>query len=219
LNDVQLGYSRDREILARVERHKALDTDQIASLLFREIKTGQRKAQERLQKLVKARALNRSRLSNNEPYVYFTGRQSGRQAHQVAVNWVYVWLLSTLKSWERFVAWETEQDYGTLQADGFFAVKNTTTGKHRLIFVELDRSDNEWDKTAKYNALYKSGRYADRWWMQLTDRFPTILCVTTTANRAKMIKQSIASENTHGLRFEVKLLDQIKKEAIPWQVR
>jgi hypothetical protein len=220
LNAVQQGLRRDREIIDTVEQCKALDTMQIASLLFCDIKTGSRKAQERLQKLHEAKRLKRCRLSVNEPYAYYLGRQHGRIEHLIGVNWVRVWLISTLKTWERFVTFEYEQDYKTLQCDAFYAVANTMTGEHRFCFVEIDRTEsNKFDKIAKYNELYHTGGYMGSWWMPMTKRFPSILIVTTSETRAKAIKQLIVKENKFGLMFTVRLLDDIKQEAIPWPLR
>lgn len=219
MNDVQLGYSRDKQIVERVERCRALDANQIGALFFGNIKTGKRKAQERLQKLADGKQLKRTRYAINEPYVYFQNKLSGRLEHLLALNWVYVWLNATLPSWESLRKWEYEQDYEVLQADGFAAVLNTVQKRYRFMFVEIDCSDNAWDKVAKYNQLYRSGRYGGRWWVEHTERFPTILCVTTSEARLKTIRESIAKENTHNLKFDVRLLDDLKREAVPWGLR
>jgi hypothetical protein len=160
--------------------------------------------------------LKRLRVGISEPYVYYEGRASGRLDHLIALNWVYTWLRTSLPSWELLERWDYEQDYGLLQCDAFAAIRNTMTKTTRYLFVELDRSENTWDKTVKYNKLYASGACDSSWWGKTATRFPTILCVTTSKTRAERIRQSVTEENQHGLRFEVRLLEQIRKEAYPW---
>lgn len=212
MNLVQKGCLRDREILRLVETHQALNTEQIAALLFPG-KYGLTKARQRLYKLHQSNRLNRFRPSFDTPCAYFLGRKSGQLEHLVAVNWVYVWFKTRLNpSWETAICWERERDYGILRADAFYGIHNSVTGENRFWFVELDRSANAWDKVSKYNELYASGAYMARWWAKKTRRFPVILCVTETEKRALTIQEAIQKENANGLEFQVKLLSQIRKE-------
>jgi hypothetical protein len=219
VNKVQIGCSRDNAIVDMVEKCRALDANQIAALLFRELPTGKRKAQQRLQKLHETKRLKRIRYSCNEPYVYYIDRLSGRLEHLVAVNWLYVWAKVSKRSWERLQAFEREPDYGTLQADALIAFRNTRDeSANRFYFVEVDLSDNDWDKTVKYNQMFSAKGYKGQWWTAMTKKFPTILCIATDQARARVMQKSIAEENPNGLRFEVKMLDDIKKEVWPWKV-
>lgn len=81
-------------------------------------------------------------------------------------------------------------------------------------FNELDRSNNTWDKTRKYNLLYETEKYADSFWVEHAKVFPVILCVTEDKNRLAVIEQSVRDENTHGLRFDVRLLKDLIGEVV-----
>lgn len=217
MNKVEIGCCRDNLIAETVENCRALDANQIACLLFRELPTGQNKAQQRLKKLFDAKRLKRVRYAVNAPYVYYTERLHGRLEHLIAVNWCYVWARTQKRAWERLQAFEREPDYGVLQADALIVYRNTADATaNRLYFVEVDLSDNAWDKTVKYNQMFATKGYKGQWWTSMTKKFPTVLCVTTTAARARLIEKSIAEENTNGLRFEVRLLDDLRKEVWPW---
>lgn len=103
--------------------------------------------------------------------------------------------------------------YRELRADGFAAIKNTVTGKHRFCFVEFDRTiTNPFDKVPKYCRLYNSGNYGSSWWVELTDRFPAILVVTTS--RAEQIRRLIEEQNDAGLEWKVILLDDVRREVM-----
>ena len=211
MNTRQKGCYRDKAILEAIETRKALDTDQVAALLFRDMKHGRRKAQERLLKLFKGGRVKRCRTALTEPYCYFTGKKNGRLEHLLALNWVYVWFMAGLKAWEQIHCFSYEANYKLLQADAFVGIKNTVTGKFKFYFVELDRSQNDFDKVRKYNQLYQDGGYTDRWWAGLTDRFPAVLVVTTSAKRAVGIQERVKKENPAGLEFKVMLLSEIKE--------
>jgi hypothetical protein len=210
------GYHRDKEILGLIERLQALDTEQVRALLFSSMTQGRRKAQERLKALYDRGRLNRWRPGPESPYMYFVGKKHGRIEHLIALNWVYVWMVKSVKSWEEIYRWDYEQDYGALQADAFCVVRNMVTGKLRMWFVELDRAEsgNLFDKVRKYCDLYESERYAGWWWVDLADRFPGILTVTTAAGREKIIRGLVEKENRAGLQFEIYLLENLKGECL-----
>ncbi|HBV97800.1 MAG: hypothetical protein JL50_02835 [Peptococcaceae bacterium BICA1-7] len=210
------GYHRDNEICRLIEKLQALDTEQVSVLIFSGQKHGRRKAQERLKVLFDRGRLKRWRAAPESPYIYFTGKKHGRMDHLVALNWVYVWMVRSVKSWEEVYRWDTEQDYGVLQADAFCAIRNTVTGKLRFWFVELDRAEsgNLFDKVAKYNSLYDSEKYAGWWWADLADRFPGILTVTTAAPRERIIRGLVEKENAAGLEFQICLLEKLKGECL-----
>ncbi|MHB1042373.1 MAG: replication-relaxation family protein [Eubacteriales bacterium] len=211
MNLRQRGYCRDNAILQAVERRRALDTEQVRVMLF-PFSCGQRKAQERLLKLYKGKRLDRDRAG--DVYAYYRDQRPGKLRHLIGVNWVRLWLESRLKSWETLHSFEYEPDYGLLRADAFAAVKNVATGKMRFFFVEVDRATNGFDKVEKYCQLYESGGYRGRWWVELTDRFPAVLVVTTDPERAGLIQAAAKKENGAGLEFKVMLLDDIRKEVM-----
>lgn len=208
MNKVRLGYHRDKRIVRELEEHKVLNTYQIALLIF-EGKSALRKAQQRLKKLVQDRKIKRIRLALDEPYIYYLQSATGRFKHLLAVNWVYVWVIKNLCSWQQLWCWEYEPNYKGIRPDAFYGIRNVATGEIKFYFVELDRSHNLWDKTIKYNTFYQSGNYAELSWAKQAKVFPTILVITTDLGRLKTIQKSVEKENRHKLHFQVMLLDDV----------
>lgn len=212
-NHKQGGLHRDRRILRAIEEYSCLDTEQVQALFFKDMQYGRRKAQERLLKLHRAGKLNRGR-SGESPYYYYIDKKPGMTKHLLATNWVRIWLPTTLPSWEKIHSWNYEQDYKVLRCDGFAAIKNTMTNKFRFMFIEMDRGTNAFDKVQKYNRLYKTDKYSNWWWVSLTERFPVIRVVTVHPDRKSLIQSEIEAQNHAGLEFNVKLLDDIRKEVM-----
>lgn len=213
MNKVQKGYNRDSNIVKEVEARGALNTEQITVMFFKGT-TALNKCQKRLKKLHDAKRLKRTRINGSGSYCYFTDKKPGRLEHLIGTNWVYIWLIKQMKSWESLWYWQYEMDYGMLRCDAFAGVKNSFTGEIKFYFIELDRSNNTWDKTRKYNLLYETEKYADSFWVEHAKVFPVILCVTENKNRLAVIEQSVRDENTHGLRFDVRLLKDLIGEVV-----
>jgi len=208
------GYQRDKAILETIEKHRTLDTDQIRVLLFNDIKTGQRKAQQRLLTLYKNKRL--MRYTANGTYTYYREEQKLLK-HTVMVNWIRLWFERCQPSWRIFKTWAYEQTYPMLRCDGFAYTVNVGTKENEFWFVEADRGTNRFDKVEKYCQLFEEGGYEDRWWVELASRFPKILTVTNSPARMERIKEIIQHDNTtgpKGLRFKVMLLDDIKREVL-----
>jgi len=211
INQRQKGSRRDKLILEAIQERQVLDADQVRAIFFR-MEYGQRKAQERLQKLFAAGKVNRD--ESVKPFVYYDGERPAQLAHRLGVNWARIWIEQSCSSWEKLHSFSYEQDHGQLRADGFVAVKNTVSGSIRFLFLELDRGTNVFDKVGKYCRLYESGKYASWWWVELTERFPPVLIVTTSPARKERILELIKKENSSGLEFRVRLLEEIKKEVL-----
>jgi len=173
-------------------------------LFFGNLKHGKRKAQERLAKMAENKQLKRSRYAPNEPYVYYVDKKSGQIEHLVAVNWVYVWITQRLHTWETLYYWDYEIDLGIIRPDAFCGIKNTVTGKIKWLFIELDRSENKFDKIEKYNRYYAEGLYRGQWWADKAEKFPQVLIVTTSEARLKKIKEIIGGQKG----FAAMLLDR-----------
>lgn len=218
INQKQKGCHRDRHILQTIEEWKVLDADQVRCIFFGHMAYGQRKAQERLLKLHRAEKLQRGRHSDG-PYFYYSIDRPGMIKHQIAANWVRIWLQNTLSSWEKLHSWNYEQDYKVLRADAFAAIKNTMSGKFRFMFLELDRGTNAFNKVELYNRLYDQDKYSSWWWVPLADRFPTVLVVTVSESRKRLIQSEIEAKNISGLEFKVVLLEDIRKEVMQNAVR
>lgn len=211
-NLVRRGFLRDSAVLSTLEQWGVMSASQIQTLHFTGFKShdvAKRKTEDRLQKLATRGKLIRWR--GEKEYRYSVEERPAQAEHKILVNWVRIWLVRQLKSWERLHCFAYEQDYGVLRCDAFAAVKNAVTKQfNRLYFVELDRtSSNKWDKVQKYNKLFEqinSGKFTP-WWISLTEKFPTVLCVT--ADRKEKILRHVQEENKNGLLFEVKLLDEV----------
>jgi len=213
-NPRQKGLKRNRLILQTIEEWGALDTAQLQALYFKS-QYGKRKAQEVLLKLYKANKVHRGR-GEDAYYYYLTDRPPGMIKHLIATNWVRIWLQHNLPSWEKLHSWNYEQDYKVLRSDGFAAIKNTMTGKFRFIFIEMDRGTNTFNKIELYNRLFdQQDKYlANRWWFALTEVFPVVEVVTVHPGRKSLISGQIEGANINGLQFNIRSLENIKKEVI-----
>lgn len=209
MNLVQHGYSRDKRILQEIEERGALSTEQVAVSMFKG-KEALKKCQQRLKKLSDNKRVKRVKVNNG--FVYFVDKKPGQMEHLLGINWVYIWLKKTMNKWEQWWYWQYEMVYPNLRCDGFAGIKNTFTGETKFYFVELDRSNNLWDKTVKYNDLYESGGYEGSFWVTHAKVFPTILCVTESASRKALIERSVKEENRNGLNFRVMLLEDVIRE-------
>lgn len=216
MNNHEKGFYRDKAILEAIEEHEVLNTDQITALFFNGMKNGKRMAQKRLKSLFERERVQKGRLSYYHPCHYHTTtRPPGQIEHRLGINWFYIWLNASLKNWERLHCFEHEQEFGILRADGLAAIKNTVTGQMRFIFLEMDRAEsgNKFDKIEKYNQLYQEAeRYADCWWVNLTDRFPAVYIVTTSNKKIKAIEKIIKEKNANNLEFRVLLLSDLVGE-------
>lgn len=218
------GSNRDNRVTSLVESCGALDSDQVRLLLFRSLKSGERVCQRRLQALTEAGRLNRTRMSIDQPYVYYTTKRAPKQMdHLLAVNWVRAWFSVGIGTRDT-LRWDYEVDHKVLRCDAFVGIKDGHLGSSlkaenkkrawRFWFVEVDRSQNTFDKVRKYNDLYEKDGYLSTWWSPFAQGFPTVLCVTEDPARKKMIEQSVRDDNPKGLEFQVRLLDDIRKEAL-----
>ena len=205
----QKGSRRDKAIIAAVEKHKVLTTEQIECLLFSDIAYGKRMAQRRMKRLTEAKRIRRTRVEFDQPYHYFL-EKPGQIEHTVWVNWAYIWIRKNLKKWEELQSFQTEADFGVLRADAVAGVKNTVTGELKIYFVEVDLGHNAFDKVKKYNRLYEEDRYLTAWWVPLVNRFPAILVFTT---RQGAVGEEIGKQITD-LEFRVYSLDSVRKECL-----
>ncbi len=210
----QRGYLRDNLILRAVEKCGVLDTEQIRVMFFSGIKNDRRMAQRRLQTLHAKRELQRGRLSVGHPYHYFLDARK-QIWHRLGVNWAWIWLQKRYKAPWRLHCYIWEYDLKALRADALAAVRNVETGEFEFYFIEFDsaESGNEFDKVEKYNKVFEDGAYSKEWWVPLAKRFPVILVITTSGDRAKEIRRQLECENKNNLEFRLKLLQKIKEEA------
>lgn len=159
--------------------------------------------------------LRRFQTTKDDPYIYYGvgDKKKAQFEHQIIVNWIYVWFIKTLRSWEKLYRFDGPQDYGILKNDAFVVKRNTWTGEHRFYFVEAEVNNHSpFNKVRLYNRLYEEGRYLDWWWARLANGFPDVLVVCENQKRLAEARRSVERENKHGLGFAVKSLEELKGE-------
>lgn len=210
MNNHLKGYRRDNAIIKALEEWQVLETDQIQWLFFRDVSL--RMAQRRLQRLVELGKVQRQRDYMGQPFYYFLDKAPGQASHKLGVNWIRLWLQYGLKSWESLSTWQYEPTYQSIRPDGLAAIKNTITGKIRLLFIERECDTNPCRKVKLYNDFYASGGYSGSWWVNKVERFPSVVVVVESSGRLETVKKQIEQDNKNGLEFKVYLLDQIISE-------
>ena len=214
INNVRKGSERDKAILRSIERMGALTTKQIAALHF-DIESGYDKANQRLKKLYDDKQIKRCKTNNS--YCYYQGQRSGRLEHLLSLNWVLIHTLKQLRSWQTLYRWEYEKDYKFLRADAFLGLSNSFSKTVNYSFIELDRSNNTFDKIEKYNRLFESNVWESENWVKTADKFPEILCVCEDRSRCRLILDLIEKENENDLVFKVYYLDDLIREVTRWK--
>ncbi|MBP2643447.1 MAG: hypothetical protein H6Q67_1334 [Firmicutes bacterium] len=196
MNNRQKGYYRDRLIQEVLAEWGVLDIYQLAQMFFPSMKM----AQKRMQRLAELKKVKKSRDSIGEPYIYYAEKKPGQIEHRLGVNWVRVWLLANLRSWEKAYSFHYEVNYGALRPDGLMGIYNTVTNKHRFVFIEYDRGFNKFDKVEKYEKWFNIDGYVGQWWTKYTERFPPILVVSEKPPKVNS-----------KLEFQIKAMEEIKK--------
>ncbi len=212
MNAVERSSHRDRKVLRYIDTLGALTTEQVRCLCFSDMATGERKAQQRLRRMFDLGLVKRIRPSLDSPLVYWTEQRPLQLEHAIARNWVYCWLVKHLMWWEKVAGWYPEEDYEVLRCDALAQVKNTVTHKSRFLFVEVDLSENRFDKVQKYTELCRRG--IDAWWAEEATVFPEILVVTEGRRRLETIRKAIKEQNALGLKFDMRLLSDVKRSAL-----
>lgn len=179
---------------------KVLNTEQIAILFFEHrLKVTQR----RLEKLCKKRKkIKRIEINTNQPYCYYLPdkKQPQQIEHVIMTNWLYIWFRFGLRNYESIFHFSYEQQNEIFRYDGLIAIENKFTKEIRFYFIEVDLSNNEFDKVKKYNKFYREKLYEKQWWIQYVKRFPVIIVLT---HREKAIENKIEKENINGLEFKI----------------
>lgn len=210
LNTRQKSYYRDRLVLETLEKYGVLNTLQLHYLVFSKDTKVKRKVQQRTKHLHEKKKIKRWKSAGQ--YAFSLEEKNKLSGHLEDVNWIRLWYEKTQQraGWE-VQSFQYEQDFRILRADGLVALKNRETGLFAVRFIEMDRSPNKFDKITKYNKLFESQESLESyWWYKLVERFPRVLIVTT--NRKESILKHIEEENTNGLKFDVKLLSDIRRE-------
>lgn len=213
----QVGSQRLREIKDSLETYQALTVEQVVVMHFRGLKYGGNKARERLQKLSQTyKSVQKEVLDTSGKLYYFYERRPLHNSadHVINRNWGFIYLLRGRKDFQKVVDLDTEYDLDVLRADGFVGLFNTFTGDTDYWFIESDKasSKNKFEKIIKYTQYYKTGKYKLEHWHKKTKRFPGVLIVTDTSQKAIKILELIEKQNTEGIRFKVLTVEEIKEQ-------
>jgi hypothetical protein len=102
VNNHQMGVRRDRLVLDALAEWGTMDTEQIRLKFF----PSDRVARRRLQIMTQKGKVRRIREAIETPYSYYLKRY---EPERITLNWLRLWLLKRLKSWEVMEAF----DYST----------------------------------------------------------------------------------------------------------
>lgn len=209
---MQKCSNRDAEIVSLLHTHAVLCTEQIAALVFSGQKYGLKMARRRLKSLVEHGRVTRRRFAVYASNVYYIDTMPKQWEHRLGVNWVYCWLRLNLKPGESLYHWQAPYYSGDLRPDALWAVRSG--GQSQVGFLELDRGTNAFSKVKQYNDYYQQKAYQGEWWAAQATRFPQVLIATETQARLNRILRCIATDNVQGLRFDVRLLSEIRAQVI-----
>lgn len=226
------GYYRDQKILALLEDHPCLTTEQFRILIFREyehddmcyrrlrVLSGNAK-----QKRKRAPLIKRDRLSIIEPYFYWPvdKKRPDQIMHRIGVNWLYVWFATWAERTRVELKFRSEpKEYEpTVRPDAFTLLRSTN--KSHLFFGEFHRheSGNEFDKLPKYTELFreiidqKSRGIRPYPWVEMRDqKIPTLTIVTTGPK--KPILDLLINQNPLGIPYELLTIDELKVRCVQW---
>ena len=177
---------------------KVLNTNQIALLFF---ENRLKVAQRRLKKLcLKKKRIDRKQLEINQPYLYCLPdyKLPKQIEHLLAVNWMYVWFKLNKHHYDSIFHFSYEQQNEIFRYDGLIAINNKFKKETRFYFIEVDLSNNKFDKIKKYNDFYSKRLYENQWWVKYVERFPAVAILT---HRADSIKRIEKKDNVNGLEF------------------
>jgi hypothetical protein len=184
------------------EEWGVVTAEQVAQVVFKDAPFPLRQAQHRLQRLHETRRIKRTRL---EAFAYYLEKPHLLE-HRLGLNTVRIWSRGRLKAWES-MEWTYEPPMETIRPDAFVEIRNRFTGESSFGFVEMERAGN--DKVGPYVEFYQKGLYLGFEWAKRAKRFPSILIVTEG--------RKVDLSKAEGLRFEVKELEEIRKECATCQ--
>lgn len=179
---------RDQKIINLLETNKYMSRWAIQQWLFTGFKNNKDaadKCNRRLNRLIAQGIITKVRwYENNNCFVYYMGKRHD--------NWrQYAWVNElAAKINNHIYSYQHEVVVGSVRADGLIILQNGIK-----LFVEVDSSNNEFDKPTKYNTLFNDyNSWTREWWAtykRLEPSFPRIVVVTHRPKRVeKLIKGS-----------------------------
>jgi hypothetical protein len=215
LTNNEKGYYRDNRIIRYLDEWGMLDLYQIKHLLFPSLRT----AQSRMLKLYNRGDVRRAQTLKDKPYHYWTKKHTDLVEHRIAANWARMKVLSEIKNGYRLYSWEYEPNYGLIRPDALYGIQNQHNGDVEFTFIEVDLSNNFFDKVLLYNNWYEREEYHKLWWAKKTSSFPDIWVIT---HRKKTIDKIVLRDNRlrpneKRLTFKVSLYNDLLKECKKWK--
>lgn len=135
--------------------------------------------------------------------VYYVGKKSERVDHNLRTVDLYLWLRSTLESWqELYFDRELHLDFQfkgadlRIRADALAIVTNKLTGERRLWFYELDngtQSLKQFNKPELYRQYYMSKGYRFEPWSKGARgyAFPALVIVAYDEQRVMQLQRVV----------------------------
>lgn len=152
----QKGYRRDRQVLETIAEWGTLDTEQLYLLFYPSLRVARR----RLLILTSKGKLKRIREAIELPYSYFIKKCD---ATRIAINWLRIWLMKRLKSWEVLEAFDYESSTAIVRNFVGNSVKTyvvlynvnrkTWIGDNALIIYDTEERKREASKRVKGTLL------------------------------------------------------------------
>lgn len=152
------GKSRDRKVLEGIEKFKYMNTNQIASLYFINIKNEYQrlqKASTRLKVMYDRGYVKRYRFPS-EPYIYTLtgGKYTNRLQHYLTIVDIWIELQKIIPS-GCYINCETEIKQGNVVTDLAIYFKNNFKNEHKEYYIEVEINSNSdiLEKLSKYKML------------------------------------------------------------------
>ncbi len=122
------------------------------------------------------------------------------------VNWIFIWFKLNLKTYESIFHFSYERQNEIFRYDALIAIENKFTQEIRFYFIEVDISNNKFDKVKLYTKFYQELLYKKEWWIKYVKRFPVIIVLT---HRKRGVEKKIEEDNFSNLEFKVFGLDLV----------
>lgn len=191
---------RDKKILELLDTNRYMSRWAIQTALFDNYSKPANacfKANNRLKHLIDLGKVNRLRWpERNNNYVYFLGKKHDNWQQYAWVNEIAYLLKDSMHQYKH------EYVFENIRADGIFLLN---TGVK--MFVEIDSSNNPFDKPEQYSKLFRGDG-----WESLWQSFPRILVVTF---RPDKVKELIKKNSDPALKWKAitfGMVDRVKEE-------
>jgi hypothetical protein len=145
--------SRDNRVLRFIEDFNCATVGQIHRLFFSDVSI--RSCQRRLTTLTIRGVIRRERAFVSEGYLYYLCKRPLQVAHNLARVDAYIALAQMFTLYD-FIP---EYKFGRVKADAYFEIWRN--GKIWPVFLEVQRA--RWFDQAKYDGLYSSREWRERW--------------------------------------------------------